>query len=105
MIFDKILSEYLKCYRDYLKDKIVLRYYVSYSGLNSLLAISEQYQQQGEEDKDEIKQLLSYSSNLYPNNDNNSSYYSKFFNLIEINLFSNPHRLLKFIIPTIFYQI
>ncbi|HSF00197.1 MAG TPA: DUF72 domain-containing protein [Nitrososphaeraceae archaeon] len=69
-----------------------MRYYVSYSGLNSLLAISEQYQQQGEEDKDEIKQLLSYSSNLYPNNDNNSSYYSKFFNLIEINLFSNPHR-------------
>jgi DNA polymerase IV (DinB-like DNA polymerase) len=66
-----------------------LRYYVSYSGLNSLV-ISEQYQQNGEEDKDKIKQLLSYSSNLYPN-DNNSPYYSEFFNLIEINFFPN-HR-------------
>ena len=55
-----------------------MRYYVSYSGLNSFI-ISEQYQQKGEEDKDEIKQLLSYSSNLYPN-DNSSLYYSKFFN-------------------------
>ncbi|HET8856196.1 MAG TPA: DNA polymerase IV [Nitrososphaeraceae archaeon] len=66
-----------------------MRYYVSYSGLNSLV-ISEQYQQNGDEDKDKIKQLLSYSSNLYPN-DNNSPYYSEFFNLIEINFFPN-HR-------------
>ena len=70
-----------------------MRYYVSYSGLNTLV-ISEQYQQKGKEDKDEIKQLLSYSSNLYPN-DNNSPYYSKFFNLIEINFFPNPHRYIE----------
>jgi DNA polymerase IV (archaeal DinB-like DNA polymerase) len=67
-----------------------LRYYVSYSGLNSLV-ISKQHQQKDEEDKEEIQQSSSYSANLSANQ-NYLSFYSQFFNLIEINLLSNPHR-------------
>jgi DNA polymerase IV (DinB-like DNA polymerase) len=67
-----------------------LRYYVSYAGLNPFV-ISEQPQKKGREDKEEIKQSPSYSSNLSPNH-HNLSYYSQFFNLIEINVFSNSHR-------------
>ncbi|MGE5634250.1 MAG: DUF72 domain-containing protein [Deltaproteobacteria bacterium] len=67
-----------------------MRYYVSYSGLNSLV-ISKQHQQKDEEDKEEIQQSSSYSANLSANQ-NYLSFYSQFFNLIEINLLSNPHR-------------
>ncbi len=66
-----------------------MRYYVSYSGLNSLV-ISKQHRQKDEEDKEEIQQS-SYSANLSANQ-NYLSFYSQFFNLIEINLLSNPHR-------------
>ena len=67
-----------------------MRYYVNYASLNPFV-ISEQPQKKGREDKEEIKQSSSYSSNLSPNR-HNLSYYSQIFNLIEINLFSNSHR-------------
>ncbi len=67
-----------------------MRYYVSYAGLNPFV-ISEQPQKKGREDKEEIKQSPLYSSNLSPNH-HNLSYYSQFFNLIEINVFSNSYR-------------
>lgn len=66
-----------------------MRYYISYSGLNPF----ETTERQQHKDAKEIQQSpLAHSSNFFSKH-HSITYYSQFFNLIEIDLFSNHKSL------------